>query len=90
VKHQSSPLAALVAASLLLGLPGCATDRYAEVSQARDAYDDCVDGWGADHERCVSLHDSLQNAEERYRGRNPADDAWGGCSASDPECGGKL
>jgi hypothetical protein len=80
MKHRSTRLAAIAAgATVLLFVGGCATNRYDEVQSARDAYADCVDGWGADHERCVSLHEQLQGAEGRYRnpGGNPADDAWG-------------
>ena len=83
-----------LAAALALGLlggPGCATDRYTEVTQAREDYERCVEGWGAEHERCVSLRERQRQAEERYRGNsNPADDAWGRCAVGDPECGGKF
>ena len=59
---------------------GCATTRYDEARSARGAYDDCVDGWGANHERCTNLHERLQEAEARYRNPagTPSDDNWGG------------
>ncbi len=90
--HRLTSLTAVAGAALLLFLSGCATDRYDAVQSARVAYDECVEGWGADHERCRNLHERLQSAEGRYRNpsANPADDAWGGCGATDPECGGKL
>ena len=58
---------------------GCMRAPLEELRERREAYERCVEDWGADHERCIALHEELQDAQGRYRdpAPNAADDGWG-------------